>query len=69
MSCAAGKGDDKFTFPLWKKIISGGVSGCMGAAIANPTGKHTKSDLKAFSRVPCQHPQCRGVLLGDWVQA
>lgn len=33
----AGAGDDKFTFPLWKKIVAGGFSGCIGAAIANPT--------------------------------
>jgi hypothetical protein len=35
---AAITADDKFTFPLWKKIVAGGVSGCIGAAIANPTG-------------------------------
>jgi hypothetical protein len=35
----AGAGDDKFTFPLWKKIVAGGFSGCIGAAIANPTGE------------------------------
>lgn len=28
---------DRFSFPLWKKILAGGVSGCIGAAIANPT--------------------------------
>jgi hypothetical protein len=33
-----GDDNDKFTFPLWKKIIAGGISGCIGAAIANPTG-------------------------------
>lgn len=34
----AGAGDDSYTFPLWKKLVAGGISGCIGAAIANPTG-------------------------------
>jgi hypothetical protein len=33
-----GHGDDRYTFPLWKKIVAGGISGCIGAAIASPTG-------------------------------
>jgi len=33
----AGESDNKFTFPMWKKMIAGGISGCIGAAIANPT--------------------------------
>lgn len=30
-------GDDRYSFPLWKKIVAGGISGCIGAAIASPT--------------------------------
>ncbi|KAF6264115.1 mitochondrial carrier domain-containing protein [Scenedesmus sp. NREL 46B-D3] len=33
----AGHGDDRYSFPLWKKIVAGGISGCIGAAVASPT--------------------------------
>jgi hypothetical protein len=48
---ASGAGDDKFTFPLWKKIVAGGFSGCIGAAIANPTGEGHSQDLRSASEV------------------
>lgn len=31
-------GESKMTFPLHKKILAGGISGGIGAAIATPTG-------------------------------
>jgi hypothetical protein len=58
-SCA-GAGDDSYTFPLWKKIVAGGISGCIGAAIANPTGAQTLSTAAVLAvlghtseRQPC----------------
>ena len=42
-------GEDRFNFPLWKKILAGGVSGGIGAALANPTGaEHTATYAIAF---------------------
>lgn len=41
---ALGCTDPKST-PLWKKVLSGGTAGALGAAIANPTGSQCSSNV------------------------
>lgn len=41
-----GGADDKYNFPLWKKVVAGGVAGGVGAAIANPTGTYYKQQSR-----------------------
>eukprot|EP01112_Ceratiomyxa_fruticulosa_P009911 TRINITY_DN2601_c0_g1_i4.p1 TRINITY_DN2601_c0_g1~~TRINITY_DN2601_c0_g1_i4.p1 ORF type:complete len:304 (+),score=44.77 TRINITY_DN2601_c0_g1_i4:366-1277(+) len=75
-----GATDPKHT-PLWKKIVAGGVSGAIGAAIANPTdlvkvrmqaqgvpGKVSYNYPSTFSafRIIYQTEGLRGLYVGMW---
>lgn len=57
MCHAGGANDDKFTFPLWKKIVAGGVSGACGAAIANPTGARQQPAARLGATAAHNHTQ------------
>jgi hypothetical protein len=50
--CWPGHGDDRYTFPLWKKIVAGGISGCIGAAVASPTGARHPAAAAAVAGLP-----------------